>query len=218
MVAAGTSERMGSEDKIFSELLGRPLVSYSLTTLLQSGLVDEAILVVGSHNATKAKVLLREVSPEGSVRLCIGGERRQDSVRLGLELLPECDWIVIHDGARPCINAGLIRRGLDAAQHTGAAIPVIPISDTLKQVNDQRIVVTTINRNKFLATQTPQVFKRNLLVRAHQEITNNVTDDSVMLELLGYQVRTFDGEVANLKVTNPPDLTIAAALLRARSR
>lgn len=218
MVAAGTSERMGSEDKVFSEILGHPLVSYSLNALLQSGLVDEAILVVGNYNVTKAKVLLQEVSPEGGVRLCIGGERRQDSVRLGLELLPECDWIVIHDGARPCIDAGLIRRGLDAAQHTGAAIPVIPISDTLKQVNDRRMVVTTIDRNKLWATQTPQVFKRDMLAHAHKEITHNVTDDSVMLELLGYQVRTFDGEITNLKVTNPPDLRIAAALLSAQSR
>ncbi len=217
MVAAGTSKRMGSADKIFSELLGRPLVSYSLSVLLQSKLVDETILVVADHNMKKAEVLLQEAYPEGQVQLCIGGERRQDSVRLGLDLLPHCDWIVIHDGARPCLDGLILWRGLDAAQHTGAAIPVIPISDTLKQISDQHLVSATVDRNSFWATQTPQVFRREILVRAHQQITHHVTDDSGMLELLGYQVRVFDGETANLKVTTPPDLKIAEELLRTRA-
>ena len=122
-----------------------------------------------------------------------GGERRQDSVRAGLEALGACDYVAVHDGARPLVTPELIERGLEAARETGAAAPAVPLADTVKEAGADGIVVRTLDRSRLWAVQTPQVFRYELLMRAHREVTADVTDDAAMVEALGEPVRLFEG-------------------------
>ncbi len=167
-----------------------------------------------SQETLDAGRALTQDSPRRDViRFCIGGERRQDSVQRGLDALPPCDWVAVHDGARPLAGPELLAKGLEAAQETGAAVPVIPLSDTVKMVDSDGWVVETLARDRLWAVQTPQVFRRDLLAEAHRTVVDAVTDDAAMVERLGHRVRVFPGTSANLKVTRPVDLLVAEALL-----
>ena len=215
VVAAGHSRRMGGIDKLFALLRGRPLLSHLLDGFCASPLVDEVMLVM-SQETLDAGRALAEVSPRrDAIRFCIGGERRQDSVRCGLDALPPCEWVAVHDGARPLASHALLEKGLEAAQETGAAVPVIPLSDTVKMVDADGLVVRTLSRDELWAVQTPQVFHRDLLAEAHRTVSDSVTDDAAMVERMGRPVRVFPGSPANLKVTRPEDLLVAEALLGA---
>ena len=148
-------------------------------------------------------------------RVCGGGPRRQDSVRLGVEALGPCQWVAVHDGARPLITPDLILRGLEAAGDTGAAVPALPLADTVKEAGPDTMVLRTLDRSRLWAVQTPQIFRYDLLLRAHQEVTADATDDAAMLEALGLPVRIFPGSRLNLKIATPEDLTLAEAILAA---
>ena len=215
VVAAGQSRRMGDIDKLFALLRGRPLLSHLLDGLCSSPLVDEVVLVLSQETLDAGKALAQDAPRRHAIRFCVGGERRQDSVRRGLDALSPCDWVAVHDGARPLAGPELLEKGLEAAQETGAAVPVIPLSDTVKVVDSQGRVVRTLPRDQLYAVQTPQVFRRDLLAEAHRTVSDTVTDDAAMVERLGHQVQVFPGSPANLKVTLPEDLLVAEALLGA---
>jgi 2-C-methyl-D-erythritol 4-phosphate cytidylyltransferase len=125
-----------------------------------------------------------------------------------------CDFVFVHDGARPLVTPELIARGLEAARETGAAVPGVRIADTVKEAGDDGLVVQTVDRSRLWAIQTPQVFRYELLVRAHREVTADVTDDAAMVEALGVPVRVFEGDRRNLKVTVAEDLEVVRGVLR----
>ena len=139
-------------------------------------------------------------------------------MRAGLELLSDVDWVVVHDGARPLVDADIIVRGLDAAAETGAAVAAIPVTDTIKRVGPGCIVVDTPPREELWAAQTPQVFRRQVLADAHQRVAKDVTDDAAMVELAGGAVKLFMGSYENIKVSTPEDLAAARVLLESRAR
>lgn len=214
IVAAGESRRMGGIDKVFVPLRGRPLVAHSLRAFNESPLVDRIVLVVGAARVEEARRLVQS----GNFRkagVCAGGARRQDSVRNGLEALAACDYVLIHDGARPCVTPSLIKDGLEAARETGAAIAAVPVKDTVKVVSDG-VVQSTLDRSALWAIQTPQVFSYELALRAHRLCKEDVTDDAAMVERLGVPVRVYIGSYENLKVTTPDDLLLAEAVLAGR--
>ena len=213
VVAAGQSRRMEGIDKLFALLRGRPLLSHLLDGLCASPLVDEVVLVLSQDTLDAGKALAEESPRRDAIRFCVGGERRQDSVSRGLDALSPCDWVAVHDGARPLAGPELLAKGLEAAQATGAAVPVIPLADTVKMVDSDGLVVRTLSRDELWAVQTPQVFRRDLLAEAHRTVDDMVTDDAAMVERMGGQVRVFPGSPANLKVTRPEDLLVAEALL-----
>ena len=206
---------MGGIDKVFALLAGRPLLSHLLDGFCASPLVDEVVLVFSQETLDTGKALAQEAPRGGAIRFCVGGERRQDSVQRGLDALPPCDWVAVHDGARPLAGPELLAKGLEAAQETGAAVPVIPLSDTVKMVDSDGWVVETLARDRLWAVQTPQVFRRDVLAEAHRTVVDAVTDDAAMVERMGRQVRVFPGSPANLKVTRPEDLLFAEVLLDA---
>ncbi len=216
VVAAGSSSRMGVVDKIMAPLSGRPLVTYSLDAFESSPLVSKVVLVVPPAGVDAHHGLVREHG-YGKVEVVPGGERRQDSVRNGLDALGAVGWTIVHDGARPCIDTGIIETGLQAAKATGAAAPAQPLSDTIKEVDDLGMVVRTLTRDRLRAAQTPQVFSTRLLRRAHEQVQADVTDDAAMIEMTGGSVRLFPGSGENLKVTTPLDLETAEAILRRRA-
>ena len=217
IVAAGESRRMGNVDKIFTPLIGLPLITHTVEAFENCPLVRDIVLVLSSDNVSQGQALAREQGWRKIVSVCQGGERRQDSVRLGLERLPDGrdPWIVVHDGARPCLDPDILGRGLDAAQETGAAVAAVPSKDTIKVVSPSHLVKSTPPRDTLWMVQTPQVFRYDLLLQAHRTCENTVTDDASMVESLGHKVKVFMGSYSNIKVTTPEDLAVAEIFLRA---
>ena len=215
VLAAGHSRRFGA-DKLLTPLRGRPLLRYTLAAFEASAAVNEVILVVAPERVAAFRARVRHWRLGKLRAVCPGGERRRDSVYDGLAATGAA-WVIVHDGARPFVTPALIERCLTAAEVTGAAVCGVPVVDTLKAVSGTGLIQRTVPREGTWAVQTPQVFRRDLLCAAHQQITEDVTDDAALLERLGHPVRMVEGESWNLKVTHPCDLELAAAVLRQRA-
>lgn len=207
LVAAGSSRRMGF-DKVWAELAGQPVVAYSLKVLAEAASIDQIALVVSEERLAEARALVNGQQPRTLV--CPGGALRRDSVAAGLAALDPCEWVVVHDAARPFVTAELVARGLQAAQATGAAVAAIATRDTIKRVSGE-VVVETLPRDELRAIQTPQVFRRELLLRALALEDSDVTDEASLVERLGGTVRVYPGDEANWKITTPTDFHLAAA-------
>ena len=213
VLAAGESRRMGS-DKALLPIAGRPLITHTLDAFQTCDAIDQVVLVLARSNAPAVLPLLAKYPKV--VRTCLGGRRRQDSVRAGLQTLAPREWVVVHDGARPLVTPALIADGLAAAAETGAAAAALPVVETLKETDGHGHVRRTVPRDGLWAVQTPQVFRYDLLLRAHNAAIEEVTDDCALVEQIGGQVKLYPGARANLKVTTPEDVAIADALIRAR--
>ena len=217
IVAAGQSRRMGGADKMFAKVNCKPVLWYSLQALQACPSVDAICLVLHSSNLERGRALVAESRCSKVVAVCPGGERRQDSVRRGLEALPRCEWVLVHDGARPCLDQGILERGLVAVKTTGAAVAAVPVKDTIKEAAADGVVMRTLPRESLWAVQTPQVFRYDALVRAHREVSLDVTDDAAMVEALGGKVVVFQGAYTNIKVTTPEDLAVVEMFLKGRT-
>jgi 2-C-methyl-D-erythritol 4-phosphate cytidylyltransferase len=213
IVAAGSGTRMAGRDKLFAEVVGRPLLAHAIAPFEDSALVSRIVLVTSQLNLKRGRDLVEREGFSKVETLVQGGARRQDSVRLGLEALASRDYVAVHDGARPLVSTQLIERGLAAVRESAAAVPALRIADTVKEVRDSGTVVRTLDRSNLWAVQTPQFFRRNLLERAHREVTADATDDAAMIESLGEPVRIFEGDPQNIKVTVSGDLDLVEALL-----
>jgi 2-C-methyl-D-erythritol 4-phosphate cytidylyltransferase len=213
VVAAGQSARMAGVDKIFAPVLGAPLLTYALDQLEAFPPVSEIVLVLADRYLAQGQELVAARGYRKVARIISGGRRRQDSVRIGLEALAPCHWVLVHDGARPGLDQALLERGLEAVQETGAAVAGLPVRDTIKEVSPEGMVTGTPPRERLWAAQTPQLFRYDLLLEAHRKCQRTVTDDATMVEALGHPVRMFLGSPNNLKVTTPEDLSLAEALL-----
>jgi 2-C-methyl-D-erythritol 4-phosphate cytidylyltransferase len=211
LVAAGSSRRMGF-DKLWSPLHGRSVVSYALTTLAASPRLARLVLVVSQERLDDALALVADLDSRATVR--VGGAERRDSVAAGTDALDDCDWILVHDAARPFVSLDLVDRGIEAAQLTGAAVAAIPSRDTLKRVVEGA-VVETLPRQHIWSVQTPQVFRTDLLRSALRLSDRDVTDEATLVERLGGEVRVFEGSDLNWKITTPGDFALAEALLAA---
>jgi 2-C-methyl-D-erythritol 4-phosphate cytidylyltransferase len=214
IAAAGESRRMDGVDKIFAPLGGKPALSYVLDAFEQCESISQIIVVVSKNNVAKYRQLIAENKHSKPIGVCAGGKRRQDSVAAGLQKLKDCDWVVIHDGARSLVNKELIERGLVAAKETGAAVAAVPVTDTIKIAGDDRIVLETPPRQNLWAVQTPQVFRYVLILKAYQKAKGEVTDDATLVEALGGKVKLYMGAYDNIKITTKKDLMIAEALLK----
>ena len=213
VLAAGESRRMG-RDKALLPVGGRPLIAHTLAAFEACSVIDQIVLVLAPSNAHAVLPILSRFPKV--VRTCMGGRRRQDSVRAGLHTIAPREWVVVHDGARPLVTPELIAAGVAAAAETGAAAAALPLVDTLKQTDGAAIVLRTLSRDYLWTVQTPQVFRYDLLLRAHNSAIEDVTDDCALVENIGGRVKLYPGARANLKVTTPEDLAIVEAILRAR--
>lgn len=218
VVAAGTSRRMGGVDKIFADLAGRPLLARTIDVFQACPSIDRVVIVLSRDKLDEGRRLAKEYQLSKVSDVCAGGARRQDSVREGLERLAGCQWVVVHDGARPCLNVDLIERGLEEARTTGAAIAAMPVTDTIKIVSPDSFVAETPFRQSLWAAQTPQVFRFDIIDEAYRKAEGDATDDATLVENLGYKVKIYPGSDANIKVTTPDDLLLAEAILRSRER
>lgn len=213
VVAAGRSTRMGGTDKTFTHIHGIPLVVHTLRRLARSRAVNRIVLVVAEDSVARAQALVSNNRIDKIAAVCAGGDRRQDSVYAGLLALGECQWVAVHDGARPCLTDDVLDRALEAARNWSAAVAAVPVKDTIKVVGDGDVITGTPDRSTLWAAQTPQVFDYGLLMRAHESAAHDYTDDAAMVEALGHSVRIFMGSYENLKVTTPEDLAFVSQLL-----
>jgi 2-C-methyl-D-erythritol 4-phosphate cytidylyltransferase len=208
VVAAGSGSRFGGP-KQFAEIGGRPLVDWSVEAARCAA--DGVVLVVPADMA-------RSPSPDthGADVVVAGGVTRAASVRAGLDAVPpDARVIVVHDGARPLASGALFRAVVDAVSDGAAgAVPGLALSDTLKRVDDDGAVVSTVDRGRLMAVQTPQAFRADVLRRAHAA-GGDATDDAGLVEAQGATVRVVPGDPRNVKVTTPADLAMARALVEA---
>jgi 2-C-methyl-D-erythritol 4-phosphate cytidylyltransferase len=218
IVAAGDSQRMEGVDKLFAPLGGAPVLAHVLDAFQECKKIEQIILVMGLKNIEEGRRIVALGHWSKINDICLGGKRRQDSVAEGLKRIKECDWIVIHDGARPFVTIDLIERGLEAARETGAAAAAVPVTDTIKFVKDSEIVRQTLPRENLRAIQTPQVFRFDVVKNTYKFAAGDVTDDAALVEKAGYKVKLFTGAYDNIKITTPDDLAVAGALWEKRER
>jgi len=212
IVAAGSSQRMGGVDKVFALLGGKPLLGRVISVFQRCNLIDQIVVVVSKQSLGKCQQLVAEQGWSKVTDVCAGGRRRQDSVVAGLSRLSHCQWVVIHDGARPLVTEGLIEHGLEVARETGAAVAAVPVTDTIKVAGEDRIVQETPPRGNLWAVQTPQVFRFDIITEAYRRVKAEVTDDASLVEQLGYKVKLYMGSYDNIKITTPDDLALAEIL------
>ena len=218
IVAAGRSRRTGSIDKLWTPLTdakgqSRPLLAYCIAAFQLCPAVGRIVIVVAEEAIERTQTL---AEGEGWNKVCAvvaGGDRRQDSVQAGLESLGRCEWVIVHDGARPMVTPALIEQGLREAEETGAACCALPVPDTVKESDAAGRIVRTLDRSRLWLAQTPQTFRYDLLMKAHAQATGEATDDAALVEALGVDVRLYQGSPLNLKVTTRDDLALAQALL-----
>lgn len=218
-MAAGSGTRLGLQSpKAFVRLAGQTLLAYSLRVIGGVAEIDEAVIAapIGMELAARAEVAAAAM--EIPVKITPGGAERQDSVRIALALTSaEAEIVVVHDAARPFATPAIFTAAIAAAAHAGAAIAAIPVADTLKRV-DSRTIFATLPRAGLWQAQTPQAFRREILIRAHERATHerdSATDDAELVERIGSRVAVVDGSALNLKITTPDDLRIAEALAAA---
>jgi len=212
IVAAGESQRMGGVDKMWALLGGKPVLARVADTFQNCSLIDQIVIVLNEQNLKRGKQLVAEQGWSKITDVCPGGKRRQDSVVAGLSRLRNCNWVVIHDGARPLVTEELIHQGLSQAKETGAAVAAVPVTDTIKVAGDDRIVRQTPPRQNLWAVQTPQVFLPDIITEAYQQAKGEVTEDASLVEQSGYRVKLYMGSYDNIKITTPDDLALAEVL------
>jgi len=216
IVAAGEGKRMGGLDKVLAPLAGEPILLRAVRPFQASPLISQIVVVVSGEKEQACRRLLTGPLWSKVSEVCLGGQRRQDSVAAGLERIKDCDWVIIHDGARPLVTIDLIERGLAAAQETGAAIAAVPVTDTVKVAGEDDTVLGTPPRASLRAVQTPQVFRYDIIAPAYRKDGPAVTDDAALVERLGYKVKLYMGSYDNIKITTPRDLSLAEIIIRER--
>ena len=208
---------MDGVNKIFAAVAGKPVLWQVLQIFQGCSVVDQAVVVLNEASVERGLRLVEEGKFSKVVAVCAGGQRRQDSVAEGLKRLDGCSWVVIHDGARPCLTVDLIEQGLREARLTGAAIAAVPLKETVKVVDSEGVITSTPRREILWAAQTPQIFRFDLITEAHRMVDGEVTDDASLVEALGHKVKVYMGSYDNIKVTTPEDLALAETILRMRN-
>ncbi len=219
VVAAGQSKRMGQQvDKAFLSLGNMPVLAYSLGAFEKCQDIDGVVLVVRKDRVESAWAMVRMYGFTKVKSVLAGGAMRQTSVSIGLKALREDVQIVsVHDGARPCVTPQLISDTIKIAKRYGSGVAGVPLSDTVKYVERGLTVKKTLDRNKLWAVQTPQTFRLDLLRDAMASASRKkktLTDEASALELYRKEVRLVQASVANIKITAPDDLMLAAAILK----
>ena len=217
--AAGQGKRMqAGMNKVFLELSGKPILVRTLLKFSSCPLVDRLIVVVGSDEASMIEGMLAKVPGLKPWKVTAGGSERQYSVQNGLGCIDGAtDIVLVHDAARPMVSRDTIEHVIAAAQEYGAAIAAVREKNTVKVVGDDLVVKRTPNRAVLWEIQTPQGFRREIILEAYQKALQDDflgTDDASLVERLGVPVRIVEIDYRNIKVTTPEDLLVAGAFLR----
>lgn len=217
---AGSGSRFNAKQpKSLVYLAGRPLFIHCLQTMEDSDAIDSIILVIPKERAGdfRANVDLYNIT---KVKYFVeGGRTRCESVANGLKHVEsDTDIVLVHDGVRPLIKKNILESAIAACEREDASVVAVPVKSTVKKVDGKKgYVLQTLQRDELWEAQTPQVFKKQVLIEAHQRNTDpNATDDALLVENMGRQVKVVQGDYSNLKVTTPEDLLVAEALLKVK--
>ena len=220
VLAAGQGKRMHSKvQKQFLEIQGYPVLYYSLRCFQESSLIQDIILVTGEESISYCKEEIVKKYGFTKVSAVIpGGKERYDSVYAGLCECRDCEYVLIHDGARPFVTEEILKRGLQKVKETGACVIGMPSKDTVKLSDEEGYVKETPNRKCVWTIQTPQIFSYSLIREAHDSIRqkdmSKITDDAMVVEQeTGAKVALAEGSYQNIKITTPEDMKTAEAFL-----
>jgi 2-C-methyl-D-erythritol 4-phosphate cytidylyltransferase len=217
--AAGSGARMGSDiKKPYLKIGSKPILAHTLQVFEKSFLVDDIFVVVSDEDIKRCKdEVINPYNFHKVADVLAGGTTRQASVFNGIQRTSDdTDIVIIHDGVRPFITEKIIETSVESAYQWGAAVVAVPVKDTIKVADNDNFVSSTPDRSQLWAIQTPQVFRREILIKAHlyaQERNIDATDDAALVEKLGYKVKLVMGSYRNIKITTPEDLVIAKAFI-----
>ena len=217
IVAAGSSQRMGGQNKLLLPLAGAPVLAHTLRAFEKCAAVRDIVLVCREQDILPYTELARSYGVGKLRTVTRGGASRTASVLAGLRAAPaDAALVAVHDGARPLVSEAVITEAVCAAAEHGAAAPVVPVKDSIKRIADGTIAAD-VPRDTLAAVQTPQVFRRELLLRALEDAARSgrsFTDDCAAVEAMGQAVQATHGSYENIKITTPEDILVAQALLQ----
>lgn len=212
IVAAGRGTRMGTkESKQYLMLKSKPIIVHTLEKFHRHPLISQIVLVTGKADVARCEDWIKQYGLQSNVQVVEGGNERQHSVYQGLQVI-STPWVLVHDGVRPFVADEHITACFVTAKEHGAAVLAVPVKDTIKQVNEHGEVIGTPKRESLWAIQTPQAFLASDLLRAHEKASLEGfvgTDDAMLIERLGMQVKVVEGNYSNVKITTPEDLVYA---------
>lgn len=223
VLAAGQGKRMNSKvQKQFLKIQGHPVLYYSLKCFERSPLIQNIIVVTGKDMISYCeKEIIEHYGFKKVTAVIAGGKERYDSVYKGLLACKDCEYVFIHDGARPFITEEILERGMFGVRETGACVVGMPSKDTVKVSDETDFVRETPDRKRVWTIQTPQIFAYDLIKKAHESIRQkdmtSITDDAMVVEQeTGVKVRLVEGSYQNIKITTPEDLDVAEVFLKKR--
>ena len=221
LVAGGSSQRMGF-DKLFAVIAGEPVIAHPIRAFERATSVDEIVVVAREDRHDEIRKISRDKGFKKVLSIVPGGERRQDSVRAGLDRINrDAKYVAVHDAARPLITPKQIERAFAQCRVHGAAALAQPVNDTLKRADADLLVVGSVDRHQLYAMQTPQIFERKLIEDAYRAVYAEnilVTDEVSAVERLGYKVALVLDDDFNFKITYPRDLPVADFIIRDRAK
>lgn len=221
ILAAGRGSRMQSDcPKQFMDLCGIPVVAYSLLEFSKCSCIQEIVLVTGEQDIEYCeKNIIEKYKIEKVKKIVSGGSERYWSVWNGLQVIQDCDYVLIHDGARPLVTQMMIEQSVEEVQNEKACTVAVPVKDTIKVVNEDGIGIETPNRNMLWQIQTPQSFDVKQLTEAYRKMklegAVNITDDTMIMEQFGkISTKVLLGDYRNIKITTPEDFLVAESFLK----
>lgn len=221
IVAAGRGTRMKSAiSKQYLLLQNRPIILHTLEAMQKLAVVDDIVLVVGAEDVVMARNWVEQYRLDKVKHVVAGGAERQSSVFKGLQMLDQnIEWVLVHDGVRPFVREEDVAHLVEKVKQVDAAVLAVPVTDTIKFVDDEGKIESTPDRSKLWSIQTPQAFRRSVLLEAH-EAANAAdflgTDDAMLVERMGRPVYIVQGHYDNIKITTPEDFSRAEMILLRR--
>ncbi|NMA83013.1 MAG: 2-C-methyl-D-erythritol 4-phosphate cytidylyltransferase [Epulopiscium sp.] len=218
IAAAGQGKRMQAGiNKQYLKMRNKPILAYTIEVFEKIKEIQEIILVVAEGEEKFCAEAIRPYGFKKVTKFVLGGKERQDSIYEGLKALSkETDIVLIHDGARPFVQVEEIKEAIQIAAIEGASVLGVPVKDTIKVVDSQRVITSTPDRGQLWIAQTPQIFQYELIKKAYSKARDDGyigTDDASLVERIGHPVKMIEGKYSNIKITTPEDLILGEAIL-----
>ena len=219
IVAAGKGKRMGTDiSKQFLPLCGKEILTHTVEVFEKADRIRDIVLVTGTDSLQDVQDMVREYGWQKVISVVAGGKERQDSVWNGLQAVSEdTEIVLIHDGVRPFVTEEILDLSIETAVEMGGCVAGVPAKDTIKVCNSENIAIDTPDRSTLWQIQTPQTFRKELIVKAYEQAKAEGfvgTDDASLAENSGYSVKVIMGSYRNIKITTKEDLLIGEAFLK----
>lgn len=222
ITAAGKSRRMGGVNKMLLPLLGKPILAHTIERFEQCGAIDEIVIIASKQAIREYQKIIKDYAFQKVKQIVEGGETRMESIANGLRAIRKCDYVLIHDGARPFIKIKTVNKLLEEAKIHGAAVVGVKPKDTIQSINKDGFVLKTFDRSKLLAVHTPVVARYELVLKAREKAEKegilNIDgyEDSALLARFGQLVKIVQGDYENIKITTPEDVYLAERILMSK--